>query len=673
MPPVEIKLHRGTPWPLGANFDGNGVNFALFSANAERVELCLFDEDGDSFQTYPLPCCTDQVWHGYLPNAAPGLRYAYRVDGAAAPGHKFTDRLLLDPYARELAGDFSYQSSTKSAHGLGCKVVADGFDWQGDALLNTPNADSILYEIHVKGATQSHPQIPNALRGTYAGLASPPMLAHFKKLGITAVNLLPVHAFVDEERLLKNGLTNYWGYNTLSFFAPEARYAAHVNGQSTLDEFRTMVRTLHQAGIEVILDVVFNHTAETDEYGPTLSFRGIDNAVYYRLPKDAPDLYENFSGCGNTFNLAHPRVLQLVMDSLRYWVGEMHIDGFRFDLAAALTRESAFLAAIAQDPLLSRVKLIAEPWDLGPYGYQLGRFSPGWGEWNDHFRDDVRAFWLTGGVGVGALAQRLAGSSEIFDPKSRSPQAGINFITAHDGFTLRDLVSYQHKHNEQNGENNLDGHGNNISWNCGEEGATQNLVVLDRRQRLQRALLATLFLAQGIPMLQGGDELGRTQLGNNNAYCQDNLTTWINWDTPDNALIEFTAGLIALRQRFSQLRRRTWLTGKVGQTGRDISWLRPDGGEMTQYDWSIVDGLFGFLLAPEETSADGASEKLLVLINRQAENHRFNLPAGSWQRLCDTGAAHPFAASTIDPVGEAIKRSELTAYSLQIFTQESSS
>ncbi|MDR2787496.1 MAG: glycogen debranching protein GlgX, partial [Candidatus Accumulibacter sp.] len=487
------------------------------------------------------------------------------------------------------------------------------------------------------------------LRGTYAGLASPAMLDHFRRLGITAVKLLPIHGFLDEERLLRLGLRNYWGYNTLSFFAPEPRYAARIGGQPVIDEFRSMVRSLHDANIEVILDVVYNHTAETDESGPTISFRGIDNATYYLRAPDDPDRYENYSGCGNTFDLAQPRVLQLVMDSLRYWAGEMRVDGFRFDLAASLTRDSAFLAAITQDPLLSRKKLIAEPWDLGPGGYRLGSFPPGWSEWNDRFRDDVRAFWLTGEAGVGALAQRLAGSSEIFRHDGRAPSAGVNFITAHDGFTLRDLVSYQDKHNEANGERNRDGHGHNLSCNGGVEGATDDPGVMARRRRLQRALLATLFTAQGVPMLQGGDELGRTQAGTNNAYCQDNALTWLDWPGADRRLIEFTAGLIGLRRRFGQLRRAAWLSGAEGADGRrDVLWWHPDGREMTAEDWNASPGgTLGMLLAPtvpEDAPGRPEESPLLALFNRNDEPARFHLPGGAWRLLCDSSADGPVAA-----------------------------
>ncbi len=660
---IDALLTAGRSWPLGAHWDGAGVNFALFSAHAERVELCTFE--GDTVHTHPLPKCTDQVWHGYLPGAAPGLRYAFRVHGSNGPGHRFDPtRLLIDPYSRELTGVFFYENAPSPRHALKSVVVAETFDWENDSPPAIPWAESVLYEIHVKGATRRHSGIPEKLRGTYAGLASRPMLEHYKRLGITAVNLLPIHCFLDEERLVRSGRSNYWGYNTLAFFAPEPRYAAHLDGQSAISEFRSMVKTLHAEGIEVILDVVFNHTAETDEKGPTISFRGIDNASYYRLQASDPGLYENFTGCGNTFNLAHPRVLQLVMDSLRYWAGEMHVDGFRFDLAASLMRESGFLAAVMQDPLLARVKMIAEPWDLGPDGYRLGRFPPGWSEWNDRFRDDIRAFWLTGECRPAALAQRLAGSSEIFRGSGRAPQAGINFICAHDGFTLRDLVSYQEKHNDLNGENNRDGHDHNLSWNCGAEGDSQNPTVLKLRHDLQRALLATLFLAQGVPMLQCGDELGRTQSGNNNAYCQDNILTWLDWQHADNDLAIFAAKLIALRRSFPQLRRTGWLTGLAdGQGRRDIVWWHPDGREMSVDDWNSDRlNVLGFILAPEKSAENART--LLVLANRGPQGLTASLPSGAWQQLCDSSAQDPFALAPKQD------RCPLPARSVLILSQE---
>jgi glycogen operon protein len=641
-----LTLEAGQPWPLGAHCDGAGVNFALFSANAERVDLCVFE--GDEEQVLPMFEYSNQVWHGYLPGALPGLSYAYRVYGSFNPdnGQRFDpSRLLLDPYARELTGTFSWETRS----GLRSRVVAEDFAWGDDAPPETSWAETVLYELHVKGATRRHPGVPEALRGTYAGLATPAMIDYFRRLGITAVNLLPVQHFLDEERLVRGGRTNYWGYNTLAFFAPEPRYGACFDGRSVIADFRAMVRTLHTAGIEVILDVVFNHTAETDESGPTLSFRGIDNACYYRLPVDQRASYENFTGCGNTFNLAHPRVLQLVMDSLRFWVAEMHVDGFRFDLAASLIRDSALLAALGQDPLLSRVKVIAEPWDLGPDGYRLGRFPAGWSEWNDRFRDDVRAFWLTGEVGPAALAQRLAGSSEIFRDRrhasGRAPQAGINFITAHDGFTLHDLVTYRHKHNDANGEGNRDGHDHNHSWNCGQEGESDDPTIRDLRRRLQRALLATLFLAQGVPMLQGGDEQGRTQAGNNNAYCQDNELTWLDWEQADDNLTDFVSGLIALRRRFPQLRRRAWLTGEAlpGEQP-DVLWRHPAGRTMTVSDWeSSTLHTFGMQFAAH---AKDKAPGLLCLINRTAAAVSCQLPAGDWRQVCDSAAGAPFETRT---------------------------
>jgi len=640
-------LEEGRPWPLGAHWDGSGVNFALFSAHAESVELCLFEADQLDTPTCSLhlPAYTDQVWHGYLPGAAPGLRYAYRVHGPQTPqqGHRFApERFLLDPYARQVVGCFDWQrQADNSATGVTAVIVDEDFAWGGDAPPRTAWTDSVIYEIHVKGASRQHPGVPEALRGTYAGLAAPAMIEHYRRLGISALSLLPVQHFLDEQRLVGQRRVNYWGYNTLAFFAPEPRYAAGVGGQSVIDEFKTMVRSLHAAGFEVLLDVVYNHTAETDQFGPTLSFRGIDNASYYRLPADNAAGYENFSGCGNTFNLAHPRVLQLVLDSLRYWVQVMHVDGFRFDLAAALLRDSGFLTAVRQDPLLQGVKLIAEPWDIGPYGYRLGHFLPGWGEWNDRFRDDVRAFWLTQDAGVGQLAQRLAGSSEIFNGSGRTPLASINYLASHDGFTLRDLVSYQDKHNELNGENNCDGHGHNLSWNCGEEGDSRDPLVLERRRRLQRALLATLFVAQGVPMLQAGDEFGRSQRGNNNAYCQDNSITWLDWAGVSNDLIDFTAGMIALRRRFPQLRRHRWLTGLPASAGSasDVVWLHPAGRPMATGDWQAKSlSVFGLQLAPETASG----RLLICLINRGDIPVPFLLPEGTWLQLCDSAAGAPF-------------------------------
>jgi glycogen operon protein len=663
------ELDAGRPWPLGSRWDGEGVNFALFSAHAEAVDLCVFDAGtARGVYEFPLPACTDQVWHGYLRGAGPGLRYAFRVRGPQLPGHRFDPtRLLLDPYAREVDGVFAYGAKAESPGLRACVVDerSERYDWGSDAPPLTPLADSVLYEIHVKGATQTHPGVPAKLRGTYAGLASAPFIAYLKKLGVTAVNLLPVQGFLDEERLVKSGRVNYWGYNTITFFAPEPRYAARIDGQPAIAEFRAMVRALHAAGIEVILDVVYNHTAETDEFGPTISFRGIDNASYYKLPDGDRNAYVNFTGCGNTFDLAQPRVLQLVMDSLRYWVAEMHVDGFRFDLATVLTRGSGFLAAVRQDPLLARVKLIAEPWDLGPDGYRVGRFPPGWSEWNDGYRDEIRSYWLTGTAGPGALAHRLAGSSEVFRHAGRAPQASVNFITAHDGFTLRDLVSYRNKHNEANGEGNRDGHGHNHSTNCGVEGETDDPAVVQQRALLQRALLSTLFVSRGVPMLQGGDEIGRTQGGNNNAYCQDNSMTWLAWPNADLALADFTAELVALRRRFAQLSSTRWLTGgDIGDGRRDIVWWHPEGRELNVGDWQQAHApALGFVLADERPTPK-RGPALLVLFNRGASELAFTLPPGRWTQHCDSGRATPFASVAREgqsPVG---------AFSVQILSQD---
>ena len=673
----DSSLEAGRPWPLGAHWDGRGVNFALFSAHAEAVELCVFD--GPRMRTLLLRECTDEVWHGYLVGAAPGLHYAYRVQGPAhrhghghghGHGHRFDSRrLLIDPYAREIVGRFSRQPDDP-AHGLKACVVDEEFDWGGDQAPAIPLADSVLYEAHVKGMTRQHPGVPEVLRGTYAGLAAPAMIEHFHRLGVTALSLLPVHHFLDEQRLISEGRVNYWGYNSIGFFAPEPRYAARIGGQSVIAEFKTMVRSLHAAGLEVILDVVFNHTAESDEKGPTLSFRGIDNLCYYRLPAGHLAHYENFTGCGNTVNLAHPRVLQLVMDALRYWVVVMHVDGFRFDLAATLTRDSAFLAAIRQDPVLQRVKLIAEPWDIGPDGYRLGRFLPGWSEWNDRFRDDVRAFWLTHHAGVAELAQRLAGSSEVFHVAGRAPQASVNFITAHDGFTLRDLVSYQAKHNELNGEGNRDGHGHNCSWNCGEEGESTDPAVLERRRRLQRALLTTLLVAQGVPMLQGGDELGRTQRGNNNAYCQDNALTWLDWRDADGGLVDFVAGLIDLRRRYPQLRRHNWLTGQaVGDDQPDVVWWHPAGRVMRVADWQSKKlGAFAMQLAADTSAVGATRDTLLCLFNRDEIPVSFLLPGEAvWWQVFDSSAQASFTRLQRE------KTSLVPARSVQILSRQAGS
>ena len=687
---LSLKMQPGSPWPLGAHWDGAGVNFALFSENAKSVELCLFDGGGKrETARIRIPHWTDQVWHAYLPGLAPGQLYGYRVDGLYDPekGQLFNpNKLLLDPYARAIVGELAreemqfddelYYSQRDTRDNAAAvpksAVVDDSFDWGDDRPPRTAWAETVLYEVHVKGFTQTHPQVPAALRGSYAGMASPAALAHFARLGITAVNLLPVHYHFDERHLLQMDLKNYWGYNTIGFFAAHPYCQAAGGELSAVDEFKTMVRTLHAEGIEVILDVVYNHTAESDHHGPTLCFRGIDNSIYYRLQPGQPRYPENVTGCGNTFNLSHPRVLQLVMDSLRYWVTEMHVDGFRFDLAVTLAREDrgfdsqcSFLNAVRQDPVLAGVKLIAEPWDIGPEGYQLGRFPSGWSEWNDRYRDTVRDFWLRGHATMGEVAGRLCASSDLFRHQGRKPRASINFITAHDGFTLHDLTTFDNKHNEANGEDNRDGHGHNLSWNCGFEGECEATQVLRLRHRLQRALLATLLCSQGVPLLLGGDELGRTQRGNNNAYCQDNEINWFDWENADQALIDFVARLIRLRREFPQLRRADWLAGKVVH-GRhaDVVWLLPDGNPLTAAQWiDPSHRAFGFILSPEQP----AGPLLLCLINAGVSLIRFKLPPGPWSVLLDT-SAEPAGQPTIVSLEGTV---DVAAHSIALITQSS--
>jgi isoamylase len=615
---------RGRPYPLGATWDGAGVNFALFSKHATRVELCLFDPRGRrEIERVALAERSDFVWHGYLPEARPGLLYAYRVHGPHEPdrGHRFEpQKLLLDPYARMIRRGR-------------CQVVDPAFTWGDDRPPRTPWRDTVIYELHVKGFTQLHPEVPPQLRGTYAGLCSAPAVEHLKKLGVTAVELLPVQTIVDERRLLHHGLRNYWGYNTIGFFAPEMRYSA----SGTLGEFKTMVKTLHAAGLEVILDVVYNHTAEGDHTGPLLSFRGIDNAIYYRLDPSQPRRYLNTTGTGNSFNTAHRVPLALVMDSLRYWVQEMHVDGFRFDLAATLARgpagafdrNGAFLAAVRQDPVISRVKLIAEPWDLGEGGYQLGSFPPGWAEWNDKYRDAVRSYWRGDEGAIGELAARLTGSADIFERSGRAPTASINFVTSHDGFTLQDLVSYEHKRNEANLEGNRDGTDNNRSWIAGAEAPRQ-----------KRNLLATLLFSQGVPMLLAGDEIGRTQQGNNNAYCHDSELSWLDWESADGKLLDFTIKLLDIRKRHPLFRRRTY------PKPENTAWLSPEGREMTEQDWRLPYArCLGCLMVGErlaerdERGAPMLDDDLLLLLNAHHDAIEFALPEGEWSVLLDTAAA----------------------------------
>ena len=657
-----LTLQPGRPWPLGATCTEQGINFAVFSGHAQAIDLCLFDAHGRTeLSRTPLPARTQDIWHGLLPGAEPGLVYGLRAHGPWRPdrGHRFNPyKLLLDPYAREVVGEFEWldlhfgadrrhpdhmDMRDNAAHALKSRVVHDDFDWGDDRPPYTPLRDTVLYELHVKGFTRLHPEVPAALRGTYAGMASDASVEHLKRLGITAVSLLPVQLRLDEERLAQMSLSNYWGYNTLGFFCTDPRYGSGASGRGARDEFRAMVKRLHAVGIEVILDVVYNHTAEGNELGPTLSFRGLDNASYYRLAHANRSHYENHTGCGNTLNVSHPRVLQLVMDSLRYWVGEMHVDGFRFDLAPVLgrtdtgfDRHAAFFTAVAQDPLLSTVKLIAEPWDVGPGGYQVGGFPAGWMEWNDQFRDTMRSFWIEGTGTRGDFAQRLCASSDIFQPRARAPAESVNYVVSHDGFTLHDLLSFDKRHNEANCEANRDGHGDNRSWNCGAEGPTDDVAVNALRQRIKRALLATTLLSQGTPMLAAGDELGHTQHGNNNPYCQDNAMTWIDWQHADQDLIEFTARLIALRREALPLNNR-WYDGLTDRHGlHDLCWLRPDAEPIGGDDWGLVGAkVLGCLIGKPAK----ARAPVLMLINAEARDQDFMLPGGVWRGVLDT--SHP--------------------------------
>jgi isoamylase len=623
---------RGRPHPLGATWDGAGVNFALFSKHAERVELCLFDPRGRrEIERVALASRTDFVWHCYLPEARPGLLYGYRVHGPHEPerGHRFDhNKVLLDPYAKLIKGQR-------------CQVIDTAFTWGDDRPPRTPWPDTVIYELHVKGFTQLHPDVPQQLRGTYAGLATEPVLEHLKKLGVTAVELLPIQALVDERRLVQHGLRNYWGYNSIGFFAPEMRYSA----TGGLSEFKSMVKTLHAAGIEVILDVVYNHTGEGDHAGPVLSFRGIDNAIYYRLDPAHPRRYVNTTGTGNSFNAAHRVVLALIMDSLRYWVEEMHVDGFRFDLATTLARNAqgaydrnvAFLAAVRQDPVVSQVKLIAEPWDLGEGGYQLGNFPPGWAEWNDKYRNAVRSYWRGDEGLLGEVATRISGSQDLFHKSGRAPTASINYVTTHDGFTLHDLVSYEKKRNEANLEENRDGAADNRSWNCGVEGPTQEPEVLGLRNRQKRNFLATLLLSQGVPLITAGDELGRTQRGNNNAYCQDNEVSWVDWEGMDRELLAFTQQALALRRSHPLFRRRTY------PRAENTSWLTPEGREMKDEDWKLPFArclgvlMIGQRLAErDERGNPVVDDDLLLLLNAHHEPIDFALPGEGWEPALST-------------------------------------
>ncbi|MFC6842049.1 glycogen debranching protein GlgX [Xanthomonas theicola] len=668
------RIRQGRPFPRGAVFDGQGTNFALFSAHATRVELCLFDEAGTETRL-DLPEYTNEIWHGYLPDVKPGQRYGYRVHGPYAPseGHRFNyNKLLLDPYAREIDGDLvwadelygytvghpdgdlSFDERDSAPFMPKCVVVEDTYDWEDDARLQRPWSETLVYETHVRGYTMRHPQVPQALRGTCAGLAQEPVLRYIKELGVSAVELLPVHAYLDDQHLLDKGLRNYWGYNTLGFFAIKTRYLASGHR----DEFRDMVKAMHRQGLEIILDVVYNHTAEGSELGPTLSFRGIDNVSYYRLADDKR-YYINDTGTGNTLNLSNSRVIQFVNDSLRYWAGEMHVDGFRFDLATILGREptgfdqrGGFLDACNQDPLLSEVKLIAEPWDCGPGGYQVGHFPPGWSEWNDKFRDNARAFWKGEQGTLAEFATRFTGSADLFDRRGRRPWASVNFVTAHDGFTLRDLVSYNEKHNEANGEDNRDGSSNDGSCNYGEEGTTDNPQTLQLRERQTKNLLATLLLAQGTPMLLAGDERAQTQGGNNNTYCQDNEITWIDWDNDpsEGRLTAFVKALSALRRRYPILTRGRFLNGQYNEDAgvRDLTWLNPGGTEMEDTHWTDAGARSVGLLLEGKAQTSGVRElanddTLLLVINAYHEGVTFTLPPSEeqvqWKLVLSTDEA----------------------------------
>ncbi len=676
-----MKLRPGSPYPLGATWDGSGVNFSLFSENATKVELCLFDgPDGThERQRIVLPEYTDHVWHGYLSGIRLGQLYGYRVYGPYEPnaGHRFNPaKLLIDPYTKAISGtirwsdaifgyrmgdpaeDFS-RDDRDSAQGMPKSVVIDpAFTWGKDRPPRTPWHKTIIYELHPKGFTARHPDVPEALRGTYAGLASSPAIDYLTQLGVTAVELMPVHHFVTDKHLADRGLTNYWGYSSIGFFAPDVRYSSSGGLGGQVTEFKAMVKTLHDAGIEVILDVVYNHTAEGNHLGPTLSLRGIDNASYYRLDVAHPRYYIDYTGCGNTLNMTHPRTLQLIMDSLRYWVLDMHVDGFRFDLAAALARElhavdrlGAFFDIIHQDPVLSQVKLIAEPWDLGEGGYQVGNFPVLWAEWNGKYRDTVRRYWKGDEGQLSDLAYRLTGSSDLYEQSGRRPSASINFVTAHDGFTLHDLVSYNGKHNEANGEGNRDGNNENLSWNCGVEGPTDEMEIVELREQQKRNILATLLLSQGVPMICGGDEIGRTQQGNNNAYCQDNELSWFDWklDHYSRELLDFTQYVIKLFHKHPVLRRRRFFQGRRirGSEVKDLSWLRPDGKEMNEEDWS--DGFaraLGLRLAGDaidEVDPQGdriVDDTLLILLNAHHKGVPFKLPAHRagvrWELILNT-------------------------------------
>jgi isoamylase len=695
-----MKLWPGRPYPLGATWDGEGTNFAIYSENATEVELCLFDspDAAEPIRCYRLRERLAYVWHGYLPGIGPGQFYGYRVNGPYEPGRglRFNPfKLLIDPYAKALAGRVEYAhhpfaypfdqpgedwvlDDENDAAGVPKGVVLDpSFDWEGDEPPDIPWHRTIIYEAHVKGLTMSHPDVPEDMRGTYAGVAHPAVVEHLQSLGITALELLPVHEIVDDLFLLERGLRNYWGYNNINYFAPAGRYARQRDYGEQVREFKEMVKVLHRAGIEVILDVVYNHTAEGNHLGPTLSFRGIDNPVYYRLVPDDPRFYLDYTGTGNSLNTRHPQVLKLIMDSLRYWVLEMHVDGFRFDLAATLARElhevdrlHAFFDIIHQDPVISKAKLIAEPWDVGEGGYQVGNFPVLWAEWNGKYRDAVRSYWRSDAGSVAELGYRLTGSSDLYEQGGRRPHASINFVTAHDGFTLHDLVSYNEKHNEANGENNRDGERHNRSYNFGVEGPTDDPEIRRAREKQKRNFLATLLLSQGVPMICAGDEMGRTQGGNNNGYAQDNEISWVDWelDEAGRELLDFVRRVSRLRREHPVLHRRHFFQGRRirGSKLEDITWLRPDGEEMTEEEWtSGITRCFGMrlggdaMLEWDEHGERVIDENFLLIFNANSDCAPFTLPGGhgagvSWIHVLSTAEPHLREGEVRHPAGEVV-------------------
>jgi glycogen operon protein len=694
---TRIEVWPGTLFPLGAHWDGRGTNFSVFSEVATKVELCLFDDDGGEDRV-TLPEVNAFCWHGYLPGIGPGQRYGFRVDGPWSPaeGHRCNPhKLLLDPYARAIYGDVQWgqgvlpytlgdpdeRNDEDSAPFMPRSIVVDStFDWGGDQALRIPLPDSVIYEMHVKGFTARMQDVPPELRGTYAGLAHPAAIEYLKRLGVTAVELMPVHHFVHDGHLLERGLRNYWGYNSIGFFAPHAEYASSGGDGGQVNEFRTMVRALHAAGIEVILDVVYNHTAEGNHLGPMLSFKGLDNAAYYRTVENDRRYYMDYTGTGNSLNMRHPHTLQLVMDSLRYWAVDMHVDGFRFDLAATLARElydvdrlSAFFDIIHQDPILNRMKLIAEPWDIGMGGYQVGNFPVLWCEWNGKYRDVTRDYWRSQEATLGEFAARLTGSADLYQDDGRKPYASINFITAHDGFTLRDLVSYNDKHNDANGEDNRDGESHNRSWNLGVEGPTDDAAINAARARQQRNFLATLFLSQGVPMILGGDEISRTQQGNNNAYCQDNEISWLDWEHADAAMLDFTRRLIAFRREHQVFRRRRWFRGQHADERRapDIAWFKPEGTEMSEEDWTeyFAKSFAVFLNGDGLRSLDARGRRMrddtfCLLSNAHVDAVAFTLPGqpwgDRWVPVIDTASDQPFDEGAALDAGAAFERPGLS-------------